>query len=114
MTTQSPILIGRSHRMVMPAARLPTMFCRPKPTPNESAPAMMVMLLRLPPITATAIRAETMNPRKLIEETSELRTPLSMSILLKLPRTKLFFNSPNRESSTKKQTIPRMIEVMEM
>ena len=44
MIIQSPIFIGRSHKIVMPAARLLTMFCRPNPAPKDKAPAIVETL----------------------------------------------------------------------
>ena len=114
MIIQSPIFIGRSHKIVMPAARLLTMFCNPNPAPKDKAPAMMARLLKLPPMTAMAKIPEIINPKKLIDDIIEFLIPSSISILLKLPSEKLFLSNLNNDKKTKKEIIPSKIDVMEI
>jgi hypothetical protein len=49
VTIQSPTLIGRSNSRMRPETKLLTTDCRPKPTPTDSAPAMIARLERSTP-----------------------------------------------------------------
>ena len=65
-------------------------------------------------MTAIARMPEKIKPTKPVSDIIELRTPSSMSILLRFPEAKLFLSILNNDSEIKKQIMPSRIEVIEI